>query len=140
MAEIKEVLGRKLQAIEADASLTPDQKEEQLRALKLEHEKLFSSVFTPEQLEQAKRVHAVKVSNIPALTPEQEQQMRELKEHFGEQVSRLEQDASLSPQGTKEQMEAIHQEIEQRMHQLLTPDQLREMHQEQTIHEGGPYS
>src|SRR5258708_315480 len=141
LVHVKELLGVKMHAIEADASLTPQQKEERMSALKQEHERLFSSILTPQQLDEAKKIQSLKSdSDIPAVTEQQEQQIRELKTGFAETARQIDEDASLSPQEKKARMEGIHNSIMERMHQILTPEQLSQMHQQKSVQEAGPYS
>lgn len=139
MEAIKHQLEEQAQAIQADTTLSNEEKEAKMRALKESHMAEFATILTPEQQRRMKLMHEGEMKK-QIFTAEQEQQMAEMKMHIAEHARVIENDPSLSPEQKELKMRELKQMAEEHMSQMLSPEQKAALQHEQAMSGEGPFS
>ncbi len=128
-----------VQALRGNASLSDEQKKQQVRELrKTDHEQLLA-VLTPEQQAQLKQMHkqggrraafnAGRRFQALNLTAEQKTQLQPIFQSTREQMQALRNDTSLTPEQKHEKMQQIRQNQMSQMKSILTPEQQQQLQQ-----------
>jgi Spy/CpxP family protein refolding chaperone len=131
------------QAIRQDTSLTPEQKQEKLKALRASTHQQVEGVLTPEQQQQMKQLRAQHegmgkgmgrgaangmgpLSRLN-LTPDQRAKIEPIMKSTREQAQAVRNDTSLTPEQKQAKMREIHQGAMTQVNSLLTPEQQQQM-------------
>jgi periplasmic protein CpxP/Spy len=130
------------QAIRQDTSLTPEQKQEKLKALRASTHQQVEGVLTPEQQQQMKQLRAQHegmgkgmggaangmgpLSRLN-LTPDQRAKIEPIMKSTREQAQAVRNDTSLTPEQKQAKMREIHQGAMAQVKSLLTPEQQQQM-------------
>lgn len=127
------------QAIRQDTSLTPEQKQDKLKALRSSTHQQVQGVLTPEQQQQMKQFREQhqgmrkgmgpgKGQGGPGmaalnLTDQQKTQMQSIMQTQRQQMQSIRQDSSLTAEQRQQKMQELRQSTHQQMMGILTPEQ-----------------
>jgi Spy/CpxP family protein refolding chaperone len=127
-------------AIRQDNSLTQDQKKEKMQALHQDFQTQVSGILTPEQQQQVAQMKAngrehmrgkmgARMAEKLNLSQQQQDQLKPIFEKQHEQMRAIWQDNSLSKDQKKEKMQALRQDFQTQINDVLTPDQQQQWQQ-----------
>ncbi len=144
--------GQQALSIRQDTSLTPQQKQDQLKQLRASTRQQIQGVLTPDQQVQMKQLraqHAGMGSGKGAgrgrgmgplaqlnLTADQQAKIHPILQSSRQQAQVVRADASLTPEQKKAKIRGIHQDAMTQVNSLLTPEQQQQW-QERRQHRGG---
>lgn len=130
-------------AIWQDNSLNKDQKREKLQALHQQTKAEVNGILTPQQQQQMASLReegkqrmagrhekfGQKMAQKLNLTQQQQDQLKPMFEKQREEAKAIRQDNSLTSEQKKEKMQALRQQTQSQMNQVLTPEQQQQLQQ-----------
>jgi len=125
--DIRTQAADKAAIIRNDASLTPDQKKQQLQALHEQTKQQTNAVLTPDQQAKAAQMHEQgmqKMKQRLGLTDQQEQQLKNLWAQARTQREQVLNDTTLTQDQKAAKLADIRANNETQLKTILTPDQL----------------
>lgn len=121
---------QKVQSLRQDASLTPEQRQDNIKQIRQSTHQQVLGILTPEQQAKLKqfeqRRRGVAALN---LTPDQRAKLQPIRQQMRQQVLAVRQDASLTWQQKREKIRDIRQNAMAQMKGLLTPEQQQQLEQ-----------
>jgi Spy/CpxP family protein refolding chaperone len=128
---------QQVQAIRQDQSLTTEQREAKIKAIREgTHEQLLASL-TPEQRQRLtefrERAHPLQALN---LTPEQQPKVKLILQQQRQQVQAVRRDQDLTPRQKRAKVQEIRQNTEAQLKSILTPEQQQRF--DELRHRGRP--
>lgn len=139
-----------IEAIRNNASLTDEQKQQQIRDLRKNEHQQTLALLTPDQQAQLKQMaqdrggrrggfNGERRFQALNLTEQQKSQLKPIFESTRQQMQALRGDTSLTPEQKHEKMQQIRQNQMTQMKSILTPEQLQQMQQwrGRRMHKGG---
>lgn len=121
---------QQVQSIRQDASLTPEQRQTDIKQLRQSTHQQVLGVLTPEQQARLKQIQQ-RQRGLAALnlTPDQRARLRPIRQQMRQEVLAVRQDSSLSPQQKQNKIRDIRQNATLRMKGVLTPEQQQQLEQ-----------
>jgi Spy/CpxP family protein refolding chaperone len=125
------------QSIQQDTSLTPEQKRDKFRQLRAATRQQVLSVLTPEQQEQMKQLRSQYAGMGRGrgplaqlnLTDDQRAKIQPILQSSRQQAQAVRNDSTLTPEQKKAKMRDIRQDAMTQMNSLLTPEQQQQWQQ-----------
>jgi len=130
--------------IRNDASLTPDQKKQQLQALHEQTKAQANAILTPDQQAKMAQMHEqreAKMQQRLGLTDQQMQQLKDLRTQTQNQRQQVLNDSSLTQDQKAAKLADIRTNNQAQLKTILTPDQLAKFQRSQShwgMHKHGP--
>ncbi|MCU1306778.1 MAG: hypothetical protein JWN45_1473 [Acidobacteriaceae bacterium] len=134
--QIREQDRASMKAIRDDKSLTPEQRQEKIRALRVSMKRDMDAVLTPDQLQKMAKMRESGEMGGPGghpgmmgmakklnLTADQQTKVKSIMESTHQQMQTVEQNQSLSQQDKQAQIKQLHESTKTQISALLTPDQ-----------------
>jgi Spy/CpxP family protein refolding chaperone len=129
-----------MKAIRDDQSLTPDQRQEKMRALHASMKKDMDAVLTPDQQQKLAQMHekrggtgehggmmggnpGERMAKELNLTADQQTKMKSIMESTHQQMRAIEDNQSLSQQDKHAKIQALHESTKSQISAILTPEQ-----------------
>jgi Spy/CpxP family protein refolding chaperone len=124
-------------SIKQDTTLTPEQKRDKLRELRASTHQQVLGVLTPEQQQQMKQLRSQHAGMgrgmgpmaMLNLTEDQRAKIQPILESSRQQAQAVRNDATLTPEQKHAKMREIHQGAMTQMNSLLTPEQQQQWQQ-----------
>lgn len=139
-----------MQALRSNASLTDEQRKQQVRELRQNDHQQLLAVLTPEQQARLKQLHSERKGRREGfragrrfqalnLTEQQKQQLQPVFQSTRQQMQALRSDSTLTPEQRRERMKEIRQNQMAQMKSILTPEQQQQLQQKRgrRMHRGG---
>ena len=139
-----------IDSIRNNASLTDEQKKQQLRQLRDNQRQQWLALLTPEQQAEWKQTRSQRGGHGGGfagargfqglnLTEQQKAQLKPVFDSTRQQMQALRGDTSLTPEQKREKMKEIRQNQMTQMKSILTPEQLQQLQQRRgrRLHKGG---
>ncbi|MGH9522052.1 MAG: hypothetical protein ACRD3E_05940 [Terriglobales bacterium] len=140
-----------MQALRSNASLTPEQRQQQIKQLREANHQKVMGILTPDQqaqfkqMQQQRRGRAMafnrgrRVGSLQALNLSQQQkdQMKPIFQSTRQQVQTLRGDTSLTPEQRRAKVQEIRQNQQAQLRAILTPEQQQQWQQMRQHHHRG---
>ena len=140
-----------MKAVKDNASLSQDQKEQQIQAIRQSSDAQMKTILTPEQYQKFEEMKAAWKNKggkdgRPGphnpfeklnLTEEQKAQVHPIMQKTGEEIKAIKEDASLSQEQKEQQIQTIRQNTEEQLKTILTPEQFQKLEAMKAEHKGG---
>ena len=137
-----------IKTIRENPALSPEQKDQQIQAIKQATDEQMKSILTPEQHQKFEEMKAARKNkgeenggkwgkegrNGPHnpfeqlnLSEEQKTQIHPIMQKTGDEIKAIKENASLAPAQKEEQIQAIRQNTDEMLKTILTPEQYQKL-------------
>lgn len=131
-----------MKALRANNSLTPEQRQQQIKALREANHQKMMALLTPDQQAQFKQLRQQRRGDMKAggghrarglealnLTQQQKEQIKPIFQSTRQQMQALRNDTSLTPEQRHQKLQEIRQNQQAQLKSILTPEQIEQLQQ-----------